>query len=310
MNDGDEVEISFTPPPAISPQSFKLKARLARRGSDGVGVAFLGTPIEATRTLNKIATSMRTQRMIGKRYLGMDSKQLQETCKNLLAPTMQDALNEFYGLIQDRLSAAAAQLTNFAERNEMMSAFDLIRLGEKAARQSTQRRVLEAFEQFLKQKKPQEKPRDKAGLSIVQTEAFEDWLNLTAEINKLESRFSIELAALEPRIEKLYGRAVDRGTNPFAPSVVEHAVKSVFENQPLSLKVRQVIYGTMREALAHPLGELYKQLDGILPESDGMRQLADAWADTQATGEDAGPDSGMFEGGQPVGVPGQAAQGL
>lgn len=310
LSEGDEVEISFIPPPSISPQTFNLKARLARHGGDGVGVAFIGTPIEATRTLNKIAASMRTQRMISKRYQGMDGKQLQETCKNLLAPTLQDAFNEFYGLIQDRLSAAAAQLTNFAERNEMVSAFDQIRLGETAMRQGAQQRVMESLEQFLKQKKPQEKPRDKAGLSIVQTEEFEDWLNLTAEINKLESHFSIELAALEPRIEKLYGRALDRSTNPFAPSVVEHAVKAVFESQPLSLKVRQVIYSTMREALVHPLGELYKQLDGILPESDGTRQpVTDAWADTQVVGEDMGPDSGMFNGGQPVGgSSGQAAQ--
>lgn len=301
LGDGEEVEIGFTPPPSIGANSFNLKARLARRDADGVGVAFVGTPIEATRTLNKIAASLRTQRMIGKRYQGMDSQTLQETCRQLLAPVIQDAFTEFFTLIQDRLSAASVQLTNFAERNDMITACDRIRLAEAAVRQVAQQQVLVAFDQFLKRTRPAEKSRERAGLSLVQTEEFEDWLNMTGEVNKLEACFSIELAALEPRIEKLYGRALDRTTNPFGPSVAGHAVKAAFENQPLSLKVRQVVYATMREALVHPLGELYKQLDGILPQADGGRpQAAEDWDDPHALGEVMGLDSGVFEGGDPA----------
>lgn len=300
--ENEAVDISFTPPPSVSTQSFKIHARLARRNAEGVGVAFVGTPVEATRTLNKVAASMRTQRMIGKRYQGMDSRQLQEACKNLLGPAVQDAFNEFYGLIQDRLSAAAAQLSNFAERNEMISAFDLIRLGEASVRQVAQQHALDALEQFLKQKKAPEILRGKTSLSIVQTDVFEDWLNLTGEINKLEAHFRIDLAALEPRIEKLYGRPLDRSTNPYSPSIMLHAARAAFENKNLPLKVMQVVYATMREALMHPLGELYKQLDSVLPQADGARLQADeAWLDSQSANEDVGPDSGMFRGGQPVG---------
>lgn len=301
LNAGETVEISFTPPPAIGKQNYSLQVRLVRHTADGLGVAFVGTPIEATRTLNKIATSMRTQRMVGKRYQGMDSRQLQEACRDLLPPALQDAFNEFHGLIQDRLSTAASQLTNFAERNEMVAAFDTIRANEPASREGAQQKLQQAFEQFLKRKKPQEKVQGKAGLSLVQTEEFEDWLNLTTEINKLEAHFSIELAALAPRIEKLYGRPVDRSTNPFGPAMLEHAGRAIQESTRIPLSVRQVVYGALREALLHPLGELYKQLDGILPEADPAFQPAgDAWDDVQALGEDMGPDSGMFDHGRPA----------
>lgn len=307
MTDGEDVEVSFTPPPAISPQTFNLRARLARRGPDGVGVAFIGTPIEATRTLNKVAASMRTQRMVSKRYQGMDGRQLQETCKTLLTQSLQDAVSEFYVVIGDKLSAAAAQSTNFAERNDLMAAIDLIRLHETAAQQNVQQHVLESLDELFKPKRKPEPSREKASLSLVQTEEFEDWLNLTAEINKLEARFSEELLALEPRLEKLYGRPIDRSTNPFAPSVIEHGVKATFERLPLSLKVRQVIYTAMREALLHPLGELYQQFDSLLPQADRPQkqpsvQAPDTWADTQGAGlgEDMNPDSVMFVGGQPA----------
>jgi len=306
MQVGEEVEVSFTPPPSISPKTFNIKAHLARRGPNGVGVAFVGTPIEATRTLNKVAASMRTQRMVSKLYQGMDSKLLQQTCKNLLVQALQDAANEFSGLIESKLSATAAQSTNFAERNEMMAAYDQIRLHEMAAQQGVQQRVLESLEHILKPGKKPEAPREEVGLSIVQTEEFEDWLNLTAEINKLEDRFSLELIAIEPRLEKLFGRPIDRSTNPFAPSVAEHAVKAAFASLPLSLKVRQVVYGTMREALVHPLDELYKQLDSILPAMDGPRQqegaTSDTWADAQGAGlsEETNPESMLPAGGQPA----------
>jgi len=305
LQDGEAMEVSFTPPSAISTQTFNLKARLARRGPNGVGVAFIGSPpIEATRTLNKVATSLRTQRMVSKLYQGMDSKQLQETSKSLLVQALQDAANEFSGLIESKLSAVAAQSTNFAERNEMMAAYDQIRLHDLAAQQGVQQRVLESFEHIFKPGRKPEAPREKAGLSIVQTDEFEDWLNLTAEINKLEDRFSLELIAIEPRLEKLYGRPIDRSTSPFAPAVIARAVKAAFESLPLSIKVRQVIYATMRESLLHPLGELYKQLDSILPAADTPRQqedaLADAWAAAQGAdlNDATNPESPLFGGGQ------------
>lgn len=305
LKEGDGVEVSFTPPPAIGLQTFNLKARLARRSADGVGVAFIGTPLEATRALNKVAASLRTQHMVGKRYQGKDSPQLLETCKNLLAQSVQEAVEAFYGLIEGKLSAAAAQLTNFAERNELMDAHGLIRLHEPIARQVVQQRVLESLEQLFKKKHPPEPKPEKAGLSIVQTEEFEDWLNLTAEINKLEARFGDELVALQPRLEKLYGRPLDRSINPFAPSVVEHAVKAAFENLSLSTKARHVIYRTMGEVLAHVLSALYQQLEGILPEAEEPRpqpvsQGSDVWPDTGGLGEEMSPDSVMFVGGQPA----------
>lgn len=300
---GEVVEISFSPPPAIDNRNHTLKVRLARHDADGLGVAFIGTPIEATRTLNKIAASLRTQRMIGKRYHGMDSRRLQETCRALLAPALQDAFDAFYGLIEDRLSAAASHLTNFAERNDMAAVTGVIRASEAAFRAGAQRRMQAAFEQFLNRRKPQEKPSGEAGLSIVQTEEFEDWLNLTTEVNKLEAHFGIELAALAPRVEKLYGRPAGRGVNPFGPAILEQAAKAMRENQNLSLKVRQTIYGTMREALMHPLGELFKQLDGILPEAEAAPQQAgEAWDDAQALGGEPGADADPFDGGRAAGV--------
>lgn len=286
------VEVRFTPPVSVADQTFNIKARLARRTTDGVGVAFLGSPIDATRALNKVAAAMRTQRIVSKRYQGMDGKALQDTCKTLLMQSVEDAAREFYGLIENRLSVVSQQSTNFAERNEMVAAYDPIRLHEANVYAILQKQLQAAIEQIYLPAKQTEVPRaeaDKPGLALVQTDDFEDWLNLTAEINKLENRFSIELAAHTPRLEKLYGRALDRTTNPFAPAVIEQAMKTAFDGLTLALKVRQVIYSTMREALVHPLGELYKQLDSILPAAD------EGVSGAEAQGWPGIPEGGMAD---------------
>ncbi|MEQ1663561.1 MAG: DUF1631 family protein [Thiobacillus sp.] len=305
------VEVHFTPPSSISEQSFNIKVRLARRTTDGIGVAFLGNQIDATRALNKVAAAMRTQRIVSKRYQGMDGKALQDTCKTLLLQSVEDATREFYGLIENRLSVVAQQSTNFAERNEMVAAYDPIRLHEANVHSTLQQQVQRAIEQIYLPPKAAELPRGEAenpGLSLVQADDFEDWLNLTAEVNKLENHFNIELAALAPRLEKLYGRALDRTTNPYAPAVIEHALKAAFESQTLALKVRRVIYSAMREALVHPLGELYKQLDSILPMVDEASAKADAhaWADAQAAGVDENQIPDIAGGHAPADAPTRA----
>lgn len=302
MQAGEDLEIRFTPPASHGGSTFNVRARLARQSPDGIGVAFVGTPLEATRALNRIATAMRTQRMLGRRYQGADSRQMQETCRVLLEQAVEAALQGLYGSVEDRFARAASKAESFSERNAILAASDQIRVHERAAREGWPKHVLQVFDGLYRPKKPVP-PQDRKGLSIVQTDEFEDWLNLTAEINKLEDHFNTELAQLAPRVEKLYGRAVDRDSNPFGPATFLHAACTEFGTLGLSLGVRKTLYRALREALEAPLDELYRQLAEILPEAPAVAQPASAstvWPDTQATTDDLNPDSVMFVGGEPV----------
>lgn len=255
MRSGDDVEVNFTSPASHGAQAFSVKARLARQGADGIGVAFIGTPLDATRALNRIATAMRTQRMLGRRYQGADSRQMLETCRVLLTQAVEAALQGLYASIEMRLERAAGKADNFAERNAILAAADQIRVHEAAARTNWPRRALEGFD-GLGKSRPSETSRDSKSLSIVQTDEFEDWLNLTAEINKLEDHFANELADLAPRIEKLHGRALDRESNPFGPAMLLRAAHAEFSTLDLTPGVRKALYGALREALQAPLEEL------------------------------------------------------
>jgi EAL domain-containing protein (putative c-di-GMP-specific phosphodiesterase class I)/GGDEF domain-containing protein len=312
MRAGEDIEVSFTPSAAYTSQTFNVKARLARQGPEGIGVAFVGTPLDATRALNRIATAMRTQRMLGRRYQGTDSRQLQETCRTLLAQAVELGLQGFFGSIEDRLAAAASKTDSFAERNALLSASDQVRVHAALVRDGLPKRVIEAFNR-LQRPQPPAPPRDRKGLSIVQTEEFEDWLNISGEISKLEDRFSGDLGGLVPRVEKLYGYPIDRDNNPFGPAAILHAARSEFAALDLPRGALKPFYGALREALLQPLEELYRQLGELLPEATtGARPAptADAWPDTQMMAEDLNPDAVLFEGGEPVEAPQEQAAAL
>ncbi len=303
IHNGGEVEVSFTPPPSHGSKAFSVKARLARQGADGIGVAFVGTPLDATRALNRIATAMRTERMMGRRYQGADSSRMLETCRVLLTQAVEAALQGLYAGIELRLEQAAAKTGNFAERNAILAASDQIRLHEGTARANWTKLVLERFGSPGKSGTP-EGHGDRKSLSIVQTDEFEDWLNLTAEINKLEDHFASELTALAPRIEKLYGRVLDRENNPFGPAALLRAAHVEFATLNLTQGVRKLLYAALRESMHAPLEALYRQLGDMLPEAPAGQRAEPAtnlWPDTQALADDLNPDSALFVGGEPVG---------
>jgi EAL domain-containing protein (putative c-di-GMP-specific phosphodiesterase class I)/GGDEF domain-containing protein len=289
LSEGEMLEISFTPPVSVSPVTYNLKARVVRHGIDGAGVAFIETPAEAIRALNRVAATMRARRGIGEGYRGQDSKSLQQSCANLLLQAFKGVLDEFSGLIESRMSAAAEQTRSVEERDELMAALDRIRQQEESTRRKQQQHLLKAYEHYLENSTSDASSdeEDPSGfwlslsseinkLVLFQDDEFEDWLNLITEINLLESGFRAELDDLVPRLEKLYGRALDHNTNPFSPRLIGHALKLGFDSLPLSLEARHVIHETLGTALAHPLSGLYQQLDRVLPQADRRPQLVPA----------------------------------
>jgi EAL domain-containing protein (putative c-di-GMP-specific phosphodiesterase class I)/GGDEF domain-containing protein len=302
---GETLEISFTPPVSVSPITYSLKARVVRHSSDGAGVAFIETPVEVIRALNKISEKMRTKRSLGEVYQGQDRKALQESCANLLLQAFQGVLDEFCGLIESRISAAAEQSSSIEERDALMVAHEHIRLQEEARRRKQQDHLLQAYRHYLETSinHTAGDEEDPSGfwlslsseinkLVLFQDEEFEDWLNLTTEINLLESAFRAELENLAPRLEKLYGRALDHNTNPFSPRLIGHALKRGFDGMPLSLNARHVVHETLGTALAHPLSGLYRQLDCILPQADRPAQLPVARPQAALTDRSSPPTVG------------------
>jgi diguanylate cyclase (GGDEF)-like protein len=262
--EGQYVRVVFTTPPTLGAQTHEMRAKLVRRTTTGVGVAFDETPVEATRALNKVAAALRSQRASVKLYGGVDIAELKDTCKAYLKQAIDDAFRRFGEQIGGRVEKASMSAKSIAEHQAFLDAPRLIQHTLGDAQYRCLNSVFGALESLGAVAVQEE--AESGALSIVEKDDFEDWLTLAAESSRLEEQFSEELMNLEPRLEKVYGFSITPKSNPFGPAVIGKGVKHAFADIALLPAIRQVVYSAMRDALAVSLQALYRSLVDVLPE--------------------------------------------
>jgi diguanylate cyclase (GGDEF)-like protein len=309
---GKVLKVAFTPPASISQRTFEIPATLVRHNENGIAVAFIESPREATRVLHKVAIAGRTQRIVANLHPERGSEGIKEAAQALLSDTMEVGVQRFSESIADKLGAASATAQSFTDHNELLQAVSEFKINFPVVKERFQKGILETVKQLETGQFEVETPDEPEGLSIVEKDEFEDWLNATSEAGKLEEHFQEELNDLEPRLEQLYGYALDAGVNPFGPTSIFRVFMTALESVIQSGKVRQTAYSTLKEVLQEPLAGLYQKLDEILPKAQAVPRTKQ-----QHTGHVHGQDGGHGEAQQaenietpPEGSAGSMGQGM
>lgn len=266
------VRIAFTPAAGLDGKPQEFAARLVRQSESGVGVTFDEPPVAALLALNKVAAASRNQKTNIRLYGSEDINELKQLCKTRLKQAVEDSFARFGELIIPRLEGASTTAKSILEQQELLDALWQIHPAIGDVQSRCQNMVLSRLESFGAGKEID--GRDAADLSIVEKDDFEDWLSIAAVNNRLNDRFSRELAILELRLEKVYGFALDMKNNPLAPAMICNGVRQAFADMPLALEVRRIVYAAMQEALEEPLAALYENLLKALPEVERERKLA------------------------------------
>ncbi|MGA7179467.1 MAG: DUF1631 family protein [Thiobacillaceae bacterium] len=268
--EGKGLKVAFTPPASISQRTVEVVATLVRRDANGIGVAFLEIPREATRVLHKIAIAGRTQRIVANLHPERGSEGIKEAAQSLLSDTMEVGIQRFSESIADKLNAASTTAESFADHNELMRAASEFKLSFPVVKERFQKGILASVTRLETGQFETEPMHEPDALSIVEKDEFEDWLNATSEAGRLEEHFQEALNDLEPRLEQLYGYALDAAVNPFGPTSIFREFLTALESVINSGKVRQTAYATLKEAVQEPLAGLYQKLDEILPKAQAV----------------------------------------
>ncbi|HYP67256.1 MAG TPA: DUF1631 family protein [Thiobacillaceae bacterium] len=265
--EGQVLQVAFTPPASISPRAYEITATLVRCTSNGAGVAFREAPLDAIRVLQKVAFAARAQRVVANLHPERGSEAIREAAQALLSDAMEVAIQHFGNVIPGKLSAVPVSAESLAEHNVLLRAARDIDLNFPRVREAFQQGILAAVRKLESGQLAAEAPADADELSIVDKDEFEDWLNATSEAGKLEERYQFQLNTLEPRLEQLYGCALDAGVNPYGPTAQFRVFMTALESVIPLGKVRSIAYLTLREGMQEPLGTLYQKLDEILPKA-------------------------------------------
>ena len=272
--EGADADIVFSPAlPAAgadsrqSGQVFRIQAQLKRASASGIGVAFTRPPIDALRALQKLRMAGHRQRLQALAGTASDHQSLRATCTTLLRETLIQTHDHLSRLIVDKLHLAALHAIGITEHSGLLNAPLAFKSHARVVQSAWVNKVLSGLETAPAPSQPAAPDE----LALVDEMDFEDWLNTSSEVTRLEAQFKEQLADIEPRVSQLFAQSYDHLSNPFGPAQICHAYRAAIQELEILAKARTVAYTTLREVLAEHLGSLYAELLAWLPVSDAER---------------------------------------
>ncbi|MGD8428998.1 MAG: DUF1631 family protein [Ectothiorhodospiraceae bacterium] len=282
---GQPVEVSFSDP--LNGGTMSVRARVARHGESGVGVAFVQPRPDVVTILAAVADGQRQpQGETGESQPGSRlTREVTRLCREFAETFCQRVLADYAAHVVDELFERARAAGTNEEQNAYFTAFRSMR----DARSDLPGKFVTAFLDRLGS--PQEDRRESAAtrktadtpstseLSLVDEQEFEDWLSRSDIVNRAETRHSAALEALNRRLTYVYGRRITEANNPLGPAAFAEALTAVLPMQGLDPRARQPVYEIFGRTVLQPLGDLLEPLNarlrerGILPDAEKERPV-------------------------------------
>ncbi|WP_158002480.1 DUF1631 family protein [Methyloterricola oryzae] len=261
-----DVRVTVQFPPTDDGHRFQLAGRVAHVTDQGLGIAFLEAPppdaLAALRDKAAVRAPGRAAVMEG----GESEIQLGAVgriCRQALEVQLSPVLADFFADVDSVLLDAAEHAGTNAEQATYFEAMSLLKAHRGEIEQRFSHHVLQQAETF---EIPPSEPcagGDGGQLGLVDSDAFEDWLNVNEEIARVENQHLPELRRMEQRFTWLAHREINRRNNPYGPCVIEHAFRSALSDLQLDNAPKRLIYGVFGHVLDPRLGDLYQRLDEI-----------------------------------------------
>lgn len=286
-----EVDIYFNVEPGS--RRFQVRGTIAHLSPHGVGVAFV-EPSSATAAIHALNRQVRACAPDERKPASADIASLRTRCHQVLETLAQPLLAAFFADIRQPLIKAAEKAPSNAAQAVYFEAMTLL-----------QERRADIEGRFIRQieaagvsgpnlpEYPEVKLPTTDSLSLVDKEAFDDWLGVAEEITRLENRHDDSLRTLAERLGTSFGGAITRKNHPYGPGVVLYAFRHSLGDLAIAIPAKRVIYAVFARTLAPHLGSFYQKLleatqtlESVAP-AKGLRRVPDAKSRAQAPGNAA-----------------------
>ena len=106
----------------------------------------------------------------------------------------------------------------------------------------------------------------KTSLSLVKNNDFEDWLNIVAVIQNLESLYETQLDQLQKKIAYINNVNKNRAVNPASPGRLCDCFRNIINTFEDNILIKSMLYDLFEKTLREFLPDLYEKMDSILTE--------------------------------------------
>ncbi|NJD08765.1 MAG: DUF1631 family protein [Methylococcaceae bacterium] len=254
-HEGGAVEVRFgRGRRGFDPES-SITGKIVRITATGLGISFEEqAAADALAVLDAIADS-------GPATGAGRMPDIEQACRRALDGCAGDAINLFLSRIQAELFRAADRARSGSEQSGYMDAIATLKHPDQLASDYLKRVKAQAEQYRITIHTETDLSGD--SLSLVETDVFEDWLNLLAEITRLESAHEQSLRALESRIARFSGRSINPKNNPYGPAALMAALRESLHGLGFGVSAKKIIYGTFAAALRETLVSHYRQMDTL-----------------------------------------------
>lgn len=243
-----------------------LSAKVARIDAAGLGLQVAALSDEAIEALRSAAVAGASLPTAGATpSVSASARQaMQRDCQRLLAAALNEVLDAFFAALPAALDAASDALAGTTQRSLFAGVGHRI-VADRAG-------VIARFDAALREsmrhpnrRRDRPPPSDALPeLALVDDEQFEEWLCLSAIVNRIEADHSTVLAELRARYGAMRAMALDRGSDPFGPEAIMRAFQQALAPLALPVRVGTVVHETFGAALYPRCAALYAALSEAL----------------------------------------------
>ena len=275
-----KLQIKFSVGLEHGGEDFKLDVVIKRISPNGIGVAFENNATAAFEALKKQAQTtlgLTSADRRGDPNSLSKQKKLEADFVVLLEERLPAVIDSFFGCTKTNLTEAAERVENFEYNAALLDAITNLEINKDLL-----------FEKFCSNAKQDvnltyspapgntaEDTNSETSLSLIDKNDFEDWLNLSAVIRKLNSAYESQLDGLQRKIAYVIGVDKNAIINPASPQKLCDCFRDSLIGIEENMRVKSTLYSVFENTLHRFLPDLYRQMDLLMMKYGAPVKIVD-----------------------------------
>lgn len=306
LKKGKTAKIYFSSHTGATKEYFQIDAQIARVADDGIGVSFdnisesMFSALKESTNIGSIAAYSKNPKF----YLtSSNQERFKHAFKDFLNTNLPLLMNEFFADVDNELEKKPDFVAaNFKDVSAHANLSSLLALNKVNLSIGFCQSVVANID-FTGEKKESKSTSElkESNLSLVEKDAFEDWLNFSTLIRKVNAYFKNQLYQLELKLSYVtcFPRYLIR--NPIDPEELCECFRSEIAKIEESNTAKKTLYNAFEKTLIDHLPALYNAFDRLLVEHGAPNEKAEdiVWKKNYPTNSNK-PVSNAFTSGQPL----------
>lgn len=282
---GDVIEIRCTVPSAQGRAALQFRGRVVRIEGGAAGLAFIDPDMDALHILYDFAKKSQTETPANhvpepsqvQRGGGQPAQAILQGCKQIAKACIGPMMSDFQEHVLERWFTLAGIVQTVAEKNAYYDAVNIFNSAQgEAFKRAFEAQMMKRLDAYSGQ--AAEKPQESftlipaKNLSLVEQDAFEEWLALSDVARKVEEGCQAPLSDLGFRLGELLKTSLDKENNPFWPDAFCKAFQETLKGFRFDPIAQKAAYTVFKDSLVAAAAALYVDLNqylvkqGVIPD--------------------------------------------